>query len=61
MLRRLGAVIVLLPALVAAVAVQAEQLYVYPAHGQTPQQTQQDEYQCYEFGKSETGFDPTTA
>lgn len=46
----------------AASAVYAQQkLYVYPAHGQSPQQQQQDQYQCYEFAKSETGFDPTTA
>jgi hypothetical protein len=37
------------------------QLYVYPAQGQSPQQEQQDEYQCYLFGKNETGFDPTVA
>jgi hypothetical protein len=41
-----------------AQASQAPQLYVYPAHGQTPEQEQQDEYQCYQFGMNETGFNP---
>ena len=35
-----------------------QQLYVYPAHGQTYEQQQQDQFQCYEFGKNATGFDP---
>ncbi len=38
-----------------------DQLYVYPAHGQSPEQQQQDQFQCYEFGKHETGFDPMAA
>lgn len=38
-----------------------QQLYVYPAHGQTYEQQQQDQFQCYEFGKNETGFDPMAA
>ena len=35
-----------------------QQLYVYPAHGQTYEQQQQDQYQCYQFAKEQTGFDP---
>lgn len=38
-----------------------QQLYVYPAHGQSYEQQQQDQYQCYEFGKAQTGFDPMAA
>ena len=38
-----------------------QQLYVYPAHGQSYEQQQQDQYQCYEFAKSQTGFDPMAA
>ena len=49
-----------LPLVLTTTLAQA-QLYVYPANGQSPQQEQQDEYQCYQFGKNETGFDPTTA
>ena len=47
--------------LVLTTTVASAQLYVYPANGQSPQQEQQDEYQCYLFGKNQTGFDPTTA
>ena len=39
----------------ASAAYAQQKLYVYPAHGQSPQQQQQDQYQCYEFAKSETG------
>ncbi len=38
-----------------------QQLYVYPAHGQSYEQQQQDQYQCYEFAKGQTGFDPMAA
>ena len=37
---------------------QSPQLYVYPAHGQSYEQQQQDQFQCYQFGKEQTGFDP---
>lgn len=33
-------------------------LFVYPAAGQTPEQQQKDEYECYAFAKSNSGFDP---
>lgn len=48
-------------ALLFATCARADQLYVYPAHGQSPEQQQQDEFQCYQFGKNETGFDPMAA
>ena len=37
--------------------VQAEP-YVYPAQGQSAEQMEQDKYQCYGWGKQQTGFDP---
>jgi predicted lipid-binding transport protein (Tim44 family) len=48
----------LLTAGVSAQVGAQQQLYVYPAHGQTYEQQQQDQYQCYEFAKGQTGFDP---
>jgi len=30
----------------------------YPANGQTPEQVQQDRYECYRWAVGETGFDP---
>jgi hypothetical protein len=47
--------------LLGAANARAQQLYIYPAHGQSAEQQQQDEFQCYQFGKSETGFDPAAA
>src|SRR5262245_32188052 len=43
---------------VVAGAACADDLYIYPAKNQTPEQQDQDKYQCYQFGKSQTGFDP---
>ena len=32
--------------------------YVYPAKGQSAEQMEKDKYQCYGWGKQQTGFDP---
>lgn len=46
----------------ALVAFQSSaQQYVYPANGQSPEQQQQDEYECHAWAVSESGFDPTQA
>lgn len=46
-------------AAVSFVAAQAQaQLIIYPAKGQSPQQQQADEGQCYAWAKSNTGIDP---
>jgi hypothetical protein len=53
--------LVAMPVLIFAVSpvlADNSQLYVYPAHGQSYEQQQQDQFQCYEFGKNQTGFDP---
>ena len=31
---------------------------IYPMRGQTPQQEEADKYQCYNWGKETSGFDP---
>ena len=36
---------------------QAE-LYVFPAKGQSQQQTEQDKFSCYGWAKNQSGFDP---
>ena len=33
----------------------------YPANGQSPQQVDQDRYQCYRWAVQQTGFDPASA
>jgi hypothetical protein len=52
-------------ALVAALATpgaaSAQQLIVYPEKGQSPQQQQQDRYQCHIWAVQQTGVDPTVA
>jgi len=34
-------------------------VYVYPADGQSLEQTERDRYECYVWGSKETGFDPS--
>ena len=36
----------------------ASELYIYPASGQSSDEQKQDEFECYHFGKDQTGFDP---
>jgi hypothetical protein len=37
----------------------AADVYVYPRNGQTPEQTQNDRYECHGWAVSQSGFDPT--
>ncbi len=34
-------------------------VYAYPQHGQTAEQTDRDRYECYLWAKEQTGFDPS--
>lgn len=36
----------------------AQDLYVYPNQGQSEEQQQKDKYQCYDWAKQQSGFDP---
>lgn len=38
--------------------VLASDLYVYPKEGQSAEQTDKDKYECYQWAKNDTGFDP---
>jgi outer membrane lipoprotein SlyB len=38
--------------------VLAQDLMVYPAKGQSQDQMEQDKFQCYNWAKKQTGFDP---
>ncbi len=36
----------------------SQELYIYPAKGQSAEQLDKDKYECYNWAKSDTGFDP---
>jgi len=38
---------------------QGEDLFIYPQHGQSPDQQASDRYECHKWAFSQTGFDPT--
>ena len=50
-------IVMILPAL-SAVRVSGQDLVVYPAKGQTQEQMEKDKYDCYQWAKQQTGFDP---
>ncbi len=39
-------------------AVNAQELMIYPAKGQSQEQQDRDKYECYGFAKKQSGFDP---
>lgn len=43
---------------VMAAPAMADELYVFPAKGQSHEQTEKDKYDCYQWAKQNTGFDP---
>ena len=40
------------------VLLQAQDLMIYPAKGQSDQQQEKDKFECYGFAKKQSGFDP---
>jgi len=36
----------------------AQELIIYPAKGQSQDQMEKDKYECYQWAKGQTGFDP---
>jgi Glycine zipper len=46
-------------ALLLAPAVRAQNVFVYPAKGQSAEQTDRDKYDCFNWAKQQTGFDPS--
>ena len=36
----------------------AQELVIYPAKGQSQDQMEKDKYECYQWAKGQTGFDP---
>ncbi len=52
---------VLAAAVMSATVYAAQEPFVFPAQGQSNQQTEQDKYSCYTWAKGQTGFDPMQA
>jgi uncharacterized protein YcfJ len=38
-----------------------QRVFVYPAHGQSPEQTERDRYECHVWAVQQTGVDPSRA
>jgi hypothetical protein len=45
-------------ALLALGSAWAQEVIVYPAGGQSAEQTEKDKYECYQWAKDQSGFDP---
>jgi hypothetical protein len=46
-------------AVLAGAQALAQQTFVYPARGQSPQQQQKDEFECYQWAAQQSGYDPS--
>lgn len=44
-----------------ATSLSAQDLYVYPTKGQSDEQQEKDEFNCYTWARDESGFDPMVA
>jgi hypothetical protein len=49
------------PRTVAVRAPPPQQVFVYPANGQSPEQTDRDRYECHVWAVQQTGVDPSRA
>jgi hypothetical protein len=49
---------ILLGLFLGTASVSAQELYIYPAKGQSDEQLDKDKYECYNWAKKDTGFDP---
>src|ERR1700691_3259264 len=49
------------PRVVAVPAPPPQKVFVYPANGQSPEQTDRDRYECHNWAVQQTGVDPSRA
>src|ERR1700677_1732702 len=49
------------PRVVAVPVPPPQRVFVYPAHGQSPEQTERDRYECHVWAVQQTGVDPSRA
>ena len=58
-MRRTARVLFFLPlATLVAGSALAQDLIIYPAKGQSQEQMEKDKFECYQWAKGQTGFDP---
>lgn len=57
--RNLSVVTVALVCGLAVGTAAAQQLFIYPLKGQSPDQQQRDRFECHQWAVQQTGFDPT--
>jgi OmpA family protein len=58
---RMALAIVVLPVLLLAGFSHAQDIYSYPAKGQSQEQQDRDRYECHSWAVKQTGFDPSRA
>jgi len=59
-MKRIGVFLLAAGFIVATVgAVAASDLFVYPAKGQSKEQQEKDEFECYKWAKDQSGVDPS--
>ena len=61
MLGLLSACVTPPPRTYAVPAPPPQRVFVYPAHGQSPDQTERDRYECHNWAVQQTGVDPSRA
>ena len=57
-MRRLAASSLVALFMLSTAPATASDLYVYPAKGQSKDKMEKDKYECFQFARDETGFDP---
>ena len=60
-MRRFLGGLAIVAALGLAATVKAQDLFIYPAKGQSQEQQDKDRYECHSWAVQQTGFDPTRA
>lgn len=58
---RMALAIVALPVLLLTGSSRAQDVYTYPAKGQSQEQQDRDRYECHSWAVKQTGFDPSRA
>ena len=58
---RLAFAVVVLPVLLLTGSARAQDIYAYPAKGQSQAQQDRDRYECHSWAVKQTGFDPSRA